>query len=164
MSTSQPQREYQYIMRIAGTDLEGTLKINQALTKINGVGTSLANTILQKAGINPNTRTGYITETEKQKIEDIITNPTKHGIPAYQLNRQKDPETGENKLQTGADLTLQTKTDIEQMKNIKSWRGFRHAYGLRTRGQHTRTTGRKGKAMGVKKKEAAAAAKREALT
>jgi len=163
MSTSQSQREYQYIIRIAGTDLEGTLKINQALTKIHGVGTTLANTILHKANINPNTRTGYITETEKQKIEDIIHNPTKHGIPPYQLNRQKDPETGENKHQTGPDLTLQLKTDIDQMKNLKTWRGFRHAYGLRVRGQHTRTTGRRGKAMGVKKK-AAIAAKREALT
>jgi small subunit ribosomal protein S13 len=159
---SSGQREYQYIMRIAGTDLDGTLKINQALTKIHGVGVTLANAILYKAGINPNTRTGYITETEKQRIEDVVNNPTKHGIPAYQLNRQKDPESGQNEHLTGADLTLQIKTDIEQMKNQKSWRGFRHAYGLRTRGQHTRTTGRKGKAMGVKKKEAAAKARREA--
>ena len=161
MSTSSSgAREYQYIIRIAGTDLEGTLKINQALTKINGVGTTLANTILYKAGINPNTRTGYISETEKQKIEDVLANPTKHGIPAYQLNRQKDPETGQNLHQIGADLALQLKTDVELMKNLKTWRGFRHAYGLRVRGQHTRTTGRKGKAMGVKKKEAMA--KREA--
>jgi small subunit ribosomal protein S13 len=154
-------REYQYIIRIAGTDLDGTLKINQALTKINGVGTTLANAILHKANINPSTRTGYISDTEKQKIEDILANPTKHGIPTYQLNRQKDPETGQNLHQTGADLELQIKTDIEQMKNLKTWRGFRHAYGLRVRGQHTRTTGRRGKAMGVKKKEALA--KREAL-
>jgi len=154
MSTSKSQREYEHIIRIAGTDLEGTLKINHALTKIKGIGQTLANTILIKANINSNQRTGYINETEKQKIEDIINNPTKHGIPPYQLNRQKDPETGQNKHQTGAELTLQTKTDIEQMKNLKTWKGFRHAYGLRARGQHTRTTGRKGKAMGVKKKEA----------
>jgi small subunit ribosomal protein S13 len=69
------------------------------------------------------------------------------------LNRQKDIDTGENKHLIGADLTLQIKTDIDGMKNQKSWRGFRHAYGLRVRGQHTRTTGRKGKAVGVKKKE-----------
>jgi small subunit ribosomal protein S13 len=43
--------------------------------------------------------------------------------------------------------------DIEQMKNIKSWRGYRHAYGLKVRGQRTKTTGRGGKALGVKKKE-----------
>jgi len=153
-------REFQHIIRIAGTDLDGTLKLTHALSKINGVGITLANAITKKANINPNLRIGYITETDKTKIEDIITNPTKHGIPPHMLNRQKDQETGQNLHLTGADLKLQTKTDIEEMKNLKSWRGFRHAYSLRVRGQHTRTTGRKGKAMGVKKKEALA--KREA--
>jgi len=150
MSTT---REFQHIIRIAGTDLDGTLKLTHALSKINGVGIPLANAITRKANINPNQRIGYLTETDKTKIEDIITNPTKHGIPPYMLNRQKDIQTGENRHQIGADLALQIKTDIEEMKNQKSWRGFRHAYGLRARGQHTRTTGRKGKAMGVKKKE-----------
>jgi len=161
MST-QTSREFQHIIRIAGTDLDGTLTITHALTKINGVGITLANAITKKANINPNQRIGYITETDKTKIEDIINNPTKHGIPPYMLNRQKDQETGQNKHLTGADLTLQNKTDIEEMKNQKSWKGFRHAYSLRVRGQHTRTTGRKGKAIGVKKKEALA--KREAPT
>jgi len=160
MSTT---REFQHIIRIAGTDLDGTLQLNHALSKINGVGITLANAITRKAGINPDLRIGYLTETDKTKLEDIINNPTKHGIPPYMLNRQKDQETGENRHQIGADLTLQTKTDIEEMKNLRSWRGFRHAYGLRVRGQHTRTTGRKGKAMGVKKKEAIKA-RREALT
>jgi len=158
--SSQGAREYQYIVRIAGTDLDGTLKINQALAKISGVGGTLANAILRKANISPSTRTGYISEAEKQKIEDVLVNPIKYGIPSYQLNRQKDPETGQNLHLIGADLELQIKTDIEQMRNMKTWRGFRHAYGLRVRGQHTRTTGRRGKAMGVKKKEALA--KREA--
>jgi len=161
MST-QTSREFQHIIRIAGTDLDGTLKLTHALSKINGVGITLANAITRKANINPNIRIGYLTETDKTKIEDIINNPTKHGIPPYLLNRQKDQQTGQNRHLTGADLTLQIKTDIEQMKNLKSWLGFRHAYGLRVRGQHTRTTGRKGKAMGVKKKEAVLKARREA--
>jgi len=42
--------------------------------------------------------------------------------------------------------------DIDKMKEIKSWRGYRHAYGLKVRGQRTKTTGRAGKALGVKKK------------
>lgn len=161
MSTTS-SREFQHILRIAGTDLEGTLTLHHALSKINGVGIPLANAITRKADINPNIRIGYLTETDKTKIEDIINNPTKHNIPPYMLNRQKDPETGQNKHLISADLTLQNKTDIEEMKNIKSWRGYRHAYSLRVRGQHTRTTGRKGKTMGVKKKEALA--KREAST
>jgi small subunit ribosomal protein S13 len=151
MSTS--SKEFQHIIRIAGKDLEGTLLLVHALSKINGVGMPLANAITRKADINPNQRVGYLTDTDKTKLEDIINNPTKHGIPTYMLNRQKDIDTGENKHLIGADLTLQIKTDIDGMKNQKSWRGFRHAYGLRVRGQHTRTTGRKGKAVGVKKKE-----------
>ena len=161
MSTS--SKEFQHIIRIAGTDLEGTLLLVHALSKINGVGMTLANAITRKAEINPNQRVGYLTETDKTKLEDIINNPTKHGIPTYMLNRQKDIDTGENKHLIGADLTLQIKTDIDGMKNQKSWRGFRHAYGLRVRGQHTRTTGRKGKAVGVKKKELLKA-RREAPT
>jgi len=158
---SSSTREFQHIIRIMGTDLDGTLKLTHALSKIEGVGLTLANAVTRSAGINPNQRVGYLTDTDKTRIEDIITNPTKHGILPYMLNRQKDQETGKNHHLTGADLTLQIKTDIEQMKNLKSWRGFRHAYSLRVRGQHTRTTGRKGKAMGVKKKEALAKARRE---
>jgi small subunit ribosomal protein S13 len=76
-------------------------------------------------------------------------------LPAWLLNRRKNLETGKDMHLISADLVLRTKMDIEQMKEIKSWRGYRHAYGLKVRGQRTRTTGRKGKALGVKKKEAA---------
>jgi small subunit ribosomal protein S13 len=41
--------------------------------------------------------------------------------------------------------------DIDREKTIFSWRGYRHMFGLRVRGQCTRTTGRKGGAVGVKK-------------
>lgn len=151
MSTS--KQEFQHIVRIAGTDLDGTLTLNYALSKIEGVGITLANAIVRKANIKPQTRVGYLTEIDIDQLEDIITNPTKHGFPPYMLNRTKDSETGQNTHLIGADLALRIKTDIEEMKDIKSWRGYRHAYSLRVRGQHTKTTGRSGKAMGVKKKE-----------
>ncbi len=138
------------------------MKVIHAISKIKGVGMPLANAIARKAEINPDTRVGYLTEENKAKIEDVIANPSKHGITPWMLNRQKDQETGQNQHLIGADLTLQIKTDIEGMRNMKSWRGFRHAYSLRVRGQHTRTTGRKGKAVGVKKKELVARAKKEA--
>lgn len=146
-------KEFQHIVRIAGTDLDGTLKVNYALANINGIGIALANAITGKAGLNPQTRLGFLTEIDIERLEDIITNPTKYGFPPWMLNRPKDIETGKDLHLIGADLTLKIKTDIEEMKNIKSWRGYRHAYGLRVRGQRTRTTGRSGKAMGVKKKE-----------
>jgi len=146
-------REFRHIVRLVGTDLDGTLKVNYALANVNGIGITLANAITRKANINPQARIGFLTEIDTEKLEDAITNPTKYGIPPWMLNRPKDLDTGKDLHLIGADLTLKIKTDIEEMKNLKSWRGYRHAYGLRVRGQRTRTTGRSGKAMGVKKKE-----------
>jgi small subunit ribosomal protein S13 len=135
-----------------GSDAEGTLKAPYALAKIKGIGVSLANTILNKAGVNPDKRAGFLTEAEIEKIEEIIGDPAKFELPSWIMNRRKDSETGKDMQLISADLALKTKTDIEQMKNIKSWRGYRHAYGLKVRGQRTKTTGRSGKALGVKKK------------
>ena len=135
-----------------GTDVEGTIKTIYALTKIKGVSLSLANAILKKAGINPDLRVGFITETEINKIEEIIKEPTKYALPQWLYNRRKDVETGKDTHIISADLVLRTKMDIDQDKEIRSWRGYRHAYGLKVRGQHTKTTGRAGKALGVKKK------------
>jgi len=144
--------EFRHILRIIDTDVNGTLKAPYALRKLKGISLSLANAILKKAGINPNVRAGFLTEAQVEKIEEIIKDPTRHGIPSWLLNRRKDLETGKDLQLISADLVLRTKMDIEQAKEIKSWRGYRHAYGLKVRGQRTKTTGRKGKALGVKKK------------
>jgi small subunit ribosomal protein S13 len=64
----------------------------------------------------------------------------------------------------GADLALSVKTDVDFMTDIRTWKGIRHSLGLKVRGQRTRTTGRKGRAVGVAKKvimEAARAAAKE---
>ena len=145
-------REFRHIIRVAETDVDGTIKVPFALSKIKGIGTNLAHLIVKKAGINPETRAGFLSDEEIERIENVIANPTKHGIPEWCLNRRKDIETGKNIHLTGAELTFKIKTDIERMKTIKCWRGYRHAYGLKVRGQRTRTTGRIGKAVGVKKK------------
>ena len=146
-------KELQHIIRIADTDLDGTQKVGFALLHIKGVGIGLANAILRKAGINETTRLGLLSEAELEKIEDILKTPSKYGLPSWLLNRSKDTETGKDLHLIGSELALQTKTDIDEMKRIRSWRGFRHAHGLKVRGQKTKTTGRKGKAVGVKKKE-----------
>jgi small subunit ribosomal protein S13 len=145
-------REFRHIFRITGTDIEGTLKMLYALKRIKGVNLNLANAILKKAEINPDKRAGFLTEAEVERIEQIIKEPKKFGLPSWLLNRRKDSETGKDLHIIRADLDLRTKTDIKQMKEIKSWRGYRHAHGLKVRGQRTRTTGRKGKAVGVKVK------------
>ena len=146
-------REFQYIIRFAGTDIQGTQPVTYALTNVKGIGMQLANAIVEKSGINPEARMGFLSSADIEKIEDIIKNPTKYGIPTWLLNRRKDMETGKDLHLLGSDLIFQTKTDIDQMKAIRSWKGFRHSYGLKVRGQRTKTTGRKGKAIGVKKKQ-----------
>jgi len=145
-------KEFRHIVRITETDLAGADKVVYALSNIKGIGINLANAIVRKAGVNPDARLGNLTEADMERIEDIIRNPDKYGLPAWLLNRQKDFETGKNIHLIGSDLVLRSKLDIDQMKTIKSWRGYRHAYGLKVRGQRTKTTGRSGKAMGVKKK------------
>ena len=145
-------QEYRHILRIMGTDMQGTLKTVYALTNIKGLSLSLSNAILKKAGVNPDLRVGFLTEAEITKIEEIIREPAKYNLPNWLFNRRKDAETGKNIHLTSADLVLRTKTDIDQEKAIRSWRGYRHAYGLKVRGQRTKTTGRAGKSLGVKKK------------
>jgi small subunit ribosomal protein S13 len=146
-------REFQHIIRFAGADIKGTQPVTYALTSVKGIGIKVANAIIEKSGIDPETRMGFISNADVEKIEDIITNPAAYGIPAWLLNRRKDLETGKDIHVLGTDLIVQTKNDIEEMKKIKSWKGFRHSYGLKVRGQRTKTTGRKGKAIGVKKKQ-----------
>src|SRR4030043_2338893 len=145
-------QEYRHILRIMGADVEGTLKNVYALTAIKGISLSLSNAILKKAGVNPDLRVGFLTEADITKIEEIIENPTKYSLPTWLFNRRKDAETGKDTHLISSDLVLRTKTDIDQAKEIRSWGGYRHAYGLKVRGQHTKTTGRAGKALGVKKK------------
>jgi len=144
---------FRHFTRIVNTDLDGTQKVSHALSRIKGIGNRMAGAIVQKAGIDPNTRLGLLPETDVEKIEDMIKNPAKYGFSVWLLNRAKDRETGEDIHLVGADLTLQTKSDIDQMKSIKSWKGFRHSHGLKVRGQRTKSTGRKAKALGVKKKQ-----------
>ncbi len=135
-----------------GTDVQGTLKTVYALTKIKGVSLSLASAILKKANVNPDLRVGFLTETDLNKIEEIIQDPTKYGLPTWLFNRRKDADTGKDVHMISADLVLRTKTDVDDEKAMRSWRGYRHAYGLKVRGQRTKTTGRAGKSLGVKKK------------
>ena len=146
-------REFQHIIRFAGTDIRGTQPVTYALTNVKGIGIKLASAIIEKSGIDPKTRMGFLSNADVEKIEDVIANPSKYGIPVWLLNRRKDIATGKDIHLLGTDLIVQTKNDIDGMKKIRSWKGFRHSYGLKVRGQRTKSTGREGKAMGVKKKQ-----------
>jgi len=121
------------------------------LTQIRGVGYMFANTILNLLKINPDQRIGYLSSEQVKSIESIIKNPSASNFPSWFLNRRKDIETGEDKHLITSDIAFTVRNDIEREKTSGSWRGIRHMFGLKVRGQRTRCTGRKGGAVGVAK-------------
>ena len=143
--------EYKHILRIAGKDIEGSKKVIVALSKVKGVGYNFAHVLLQSLNINLNSRVGFLTDRELADIEVAIRDPSKSRMPEWYLNRRKDMDTGSHRHLITSDLDFMVSNDIEREKTIMSWRGYRHMFGLRVRGQCTRTTGRKGGAVGVKK-------------
>nr|ABZ08804.1 putative ribosomal protein S13/S18 [uncultured marine crenarchaeote HF4000_APKG5C13] len=143
--------EYQYLVRIVGNDIPGERKMIVGLTQIRGVGYMFANTILNLLKINPNQRIGYLSLEQVKSIESIIKNPSASNFPSWFLNRRKDVETGEDKHLITSDIAFTVRNDIEREKTSGSWRGIRHMFGLKVRGQRTRCTGRKGGAVGVAK-------------
>jgi len=121
------------------------------LTQIRGVGYMFANTILNVLKINPSQRIGYLSPEQIKSIENVIKNPSTSNFPSWFLNRRKDVETGEDKHLITSDIAFTVRNDIEREKTSGSWRGIRHMFGLKVRGQRTRCTGRKGGAVGVAK-------------
>ena len=121
------------------------------LTQIRGVGYMFANTILNVLKINPGQRIGYLLPEQIKSIENVIKNPSASNFPSWFLNRRKDVETGEDKHLITSDIAFTVRNDIEREKTSGSWRGIRHMFGLKVRGQRTRCTGRKGGAVGVAK-------------
>jgi len=138
--------EFRNLLRILGTSIEGHRKVAFGLSQIRGVGRRLAQAVVRVAGIDPDIRIGLITEEQQQKLVDIIKEP-------WMVNRQKDIRTGEYRHISGTDLELLLKYDIDKMKRTRSWKGIRHMYGLKVRGQRTRTTGRRGLVVGYYRKD-----------
>lgn len=96
---------------------------------------------------------GELTSEELERIVTIIQNPTQYKIPTWFLNRQRDIVDGKDSqvLANGVDSKL--REDLERLKKIRAHRGLRHYWGLRVRGQHSKTTGRRGRTVGVSKKK-----------
>ncbi len=134
-----------------GNDIPGEKKILVGLTQIRGIGIPFANAILETLKINTNSNIGNLTDSQVQSIEKIIKDPQSSNFPAWFLNRQRDIETGNTMHLITSDIALTVRNDVEREKGVYSWRGYRHMYGLKVRGQRTRTSGRKGGAVGVQK-------------
>ncbi len=142
-------REFNYIVRLHGSNLDGTKLLPYALCDLKGVGIRVSKTMIKKLGLDPSLRLGTLSEADVRRLEEILNNPASGGIPNWMLNRRKDLETGKDIHLLGSDLTLRVRDDIDLMKETKSWKGNRHARGLKVRGQRTKTTARKGRSVGV---------------
>ena len=143
--------QYENLIRILGNDIPGERKTLIGLTQIRGIGYMFANSMLQILKINPDSRIGTLSAEQVSSIEKMIQDPKSQNFPTWFLNRQKDVETGEDMHLITSDIAFNLRNDIEREKGVFSWRGYRHMYGLKVRGQRTRCTGRKGGAVGVAK-------------
>ena len=102
------------------------------------------------------TSTGATGELSDEDVENIITimsNPRQYRIPDWFLNRQRDIKDGKTTQVMVYILDNQLREDLERLKKIRADRGLRHYWSLRVRGQHTKTTGRRGRTVGVSKKK-----------
>lgn len=125
--------------RIAGVDLPKDKKVGISLTYIFGIGPTSAKKILAEAGIDPNTKSNNLTESDIVKIRTI-------------LDRDYTVE---------GDLRRDVTMHIKRLMDIGSYRGLRHRRGLPTRGQRTKTNARTRK--GPKKSAMSGKGKKKAL-
>ena len=106
--------------RIAGIDLPRGKRIEVALTYIYGIGRTSARKILQKAGIDVNTKSEALKDQEVARIREIIERETK----------------------VEGDLRREISTNIKRLMDLGCYRGLRHRKGLPARGQRTHTNAR----------------------
>ena len=106
-------------MRIVGITIPDNKRIHIALTVLYGVGRSLARQILKQAKVDENKKTSEVTPEEEAKIRAII-----------------------EKRKIEGDLKREVGGNIKRLKDIKSYRGSRHARKLPSRGQRTKTNSR----------------------
>jgi len=143
-----------------GNDIPGERKSLVGLTQIKGIGYNFATAILDTLKINTNSNIGNLTDDNVKAIEKLILDPIGANFPTWFLNRNKDFETGKNLHLLTSDIPFTLRNDIERERITASWRGYRHLSGLKVRGQRTRTSGRKGGAVGVAKGGLAAPVKK----
>lgn len=143
--------DFQYIVRIANTDLDGKRRVVNALTQIKGLGWHMAYLIADTAGVNKEERVGKLKEPDIEKLKQILENITSLA-PPWMLNHRFDYDTGNHLHLISTDVAVKLRDDINLMKMIRCYKGVRHEMGLPVRGQRTKANGRIGLAMGVQRK------------
>jgi len=106
--------------RIAGVDLPKTKRIEVGLTYIYGIGPALSRVILERTGINPDTRVKDLSEGEASRLREVI----------------------DKEYRVEGDLRREVQLNIKRLVEIGSYRGVRHRRGLPVHGQRTRTNAR----------------------
>ena len=106
--------------RIAGIDLPREKRIEIGLTYIYGIGRTSANRILEKAGIDPDTRVKDLTEDQEAALRDMI----------------------DHNYTIEGDLRREVAMNIKRLTEIGCYRGVRHRRGLPVHGQRTKTNAR----------------------
>ncbi|HEY6874001.1 MAG TPA: 30S ribosomal protein S13 [Geobacteraceae bacterium] len=106
--------------RIAGIDLPKNKRVEIALTYIYGIGRSTAQKILGESGVDMNTRTDNLTESEVARIREYI----------------------DKNIKVEGDLRRDISMNIKRLMDLGCYRGLRHRKGLPVRGQRTKTNAR----------------------
>jgi small subunit ribosomal protein S13 len=143
--------EIKHIVRVANTDLEGKKSVQYSLTGIKGINRRSARIISDLSGVDPTATIGYLEDEQIETLNKTVDN-IESILPTWMLNRRKDPLTGDDKHIFGTDVLLVEIEDLNTLKKTRSYKGIRHERGHKVRGQRTRSTGRRGLSVGVKRK------------
>jgi small subunit ribosomal protein S13 len=149
------------IIRIADTDLDGDDMVWRAIDRIPGVGYSYAITITKVLSIPMDRKLQDLDDTLTEKLKEALSNPRNYGVPDWMFNWRRDAVTGSTKHYIGNELRSKTALNIQSLKNSRSYRGYRHSFGYKMRGQRVKSRGagfrgRTGGIVGVTKKTVAA--------
>jgi small subunit ribosomal protein S13 len=152
MAKEETKPDIKYFVRVRNTDLDGTKPVQTSLTAIPGIGRHTAVTIAQLADVDAHALMGKLDEGKVERIRAVVENYTA-SVPTWMLNRPKDIYTGEAKHILSTDVQITKDDDVNRMRKIRSYRGIRHETGQKVRGQRTKSTGRTGATVGVKRKK-----------
>jgi len=146
------EEEIKYFVRIRNTDLDGTKAVHIALTGIKGIGPHTSRTITALADVDLRAVLGKLDDGSVERLANAVDTYTEQ-VPDWMINRPKDVYTGEGRHLLGTDLSMTNDDDVNRMRKMRSYRGIRHETGQKVRGQRTKSTGRTGTTVGVKRKK-----------
>ena len=147
------KENFQYIVRIAGKDLNGERPVSLALSDLKGIGPRLASIITKRLNIDGKLKIGDLPEEETDRIREYVESKQYDGVPAWAMNHRRESVSGEDLNLVSNDLDIMIQDDINLLKKMKAYRGIRHETGKKVRGQRTRSNGRRGLTVGVQRKK-----------